>query len=363
MYIKRIEMTNFRNYEQEGIALERGINIFHGNNAQGKTNILEAVNFCALGKSFRTSREEEMIGFDKETLLVETEFSRKKEEVLIQAALGRGQKKNIRVNGVRLQRLLDLYGNLNVVVFVPDDVYSVMGTPAGRRRFIDILISQINRVYLFDLHSYFKTIEQRNALLRSLHKNRRQMDTLDVWDERLALLGSRITEKRSYFVQRILQKAKKIHRQMSGQEEEFDIRYISQMLINSDMKYSQLMIKYREKDIERGFTSIGPHRDDLAFLINQRDIGMYGSQGQQRTALLSLKLAEREVIKEEAGEYPVLLMDDVMAELDSRRRRLFFGELEGSQALITCTDLASAGEKVAEARVFEVKEGRVREDS
>ncbi len=334
MWIKNIKIKNFRNYDQEEINLEKNINIFYGKNAQGKTNIIEAIFLCSLGKSFRAKKDNEMIKLNEENAIVEIEYEKSDRDGKIKIEIG--NKKNIYLNGIKIKKLSELLGNLNIVIFTPDDINILKGGPQNRRRFLDIMISQLRPNYMHILNLYLKTIEQRNKYLRQIKEEHKDENLLEIWDEKLAEYAVKIYEYRKEFIEKIIKKINIIHKNITNGEEQIKLEYITEC--DNKEKYLQLLKERRKLDIIKGFTTKGIHRDDFVIYINKKEIKIFGSQGQKRTAMLSLKLAELQVIYDEIGEYPILLLDDFMSELDRTRRKNFLENIEGTQVIITGTE-------------------------
>lgn len=334
MWIKKIKIKNFRNYEKEEINLEKNINIFYGQNAQGKTNIIESIFLCSLGKSFRAKKDTEMIKLNEQNAMVEIEYEKSDREGKIKIEIG--NKKNIYLNGIKIKKLSELLGNLNIVIFTPDDINILKGGPQNRRRFLDIMISQLRPNYMHILNLYIKTMEQRNIYLRQIKEEHKDENLLDIWDEKLAEYAIKIYEYRKEFIKKIIKKLDIIHKNITNNAEEIELDYITEC--DSKEKYLKLLKERRKLDIIKGFTTKGVHRDDFMIYINKKDIKIFGSQGQNRTAMLSLKLAELQVIYDEIGEYPILLLDDFMSELDKTRRKNFLENIEGTQVIITGTE-------------------------
>ena len=334
MWIKNIKIKNFRNYENEEINLEKNINIFYGENAQGKTNIIEAIFLCSLGKSFRAKKDIEMIKLNEENAIIEIEYEKKDRDGKIKIELG--NRKNIYINGIKIKKLSELLGNLNIVIFTPDDINILKGGPQNRRRFLDIMISQLRPNYMHILNLYLKTIEQRNKYLRQIKEENKDENLLEIWDEKLAEYGTKICEYREEFINKIINKIKIIHKKITDEKEEIKLEYITEC--KEKKEYLNILKQRRKLDIIKGFTTKGIHRDDFMIYINNKEINIYGSQGQNRTAMLSLKLAELQVIYDEIGEYPILLLDDFMSELDKTRRKNFLENIEETQVIITGTE-------------------------
>ena len=334
MWIKKIKLNNFRNYQEQEINFEKNINIFYGENAQGKTNIIEAIFLCSLGKSFRAKKDSEMIKLNEKNSLIEIGYEKSDRDGKIKIELC--DKKNIFINGIKIKKLSELLGNINTVIFTPDDINILKGGPQNRRRFLDIMISQLRPNYMHILNSYLKTIEQRNKYLRQIKEERKDENLLDIWDEKLAEYAIKICEYRQEFIEKITNKIEKIHNNITDEKEKIEIEYITEC--NNKENYLKLLKERRKLDIIKGFTTKGVHRDDFVIYINKKEINIYGSQGQNRTAMLSLKLSELQVIKDEIGEYPILLLDDFMSELDSTRRKNFLENIKDTQVIITGTE-------------------------
>ena len=335
MYIKNISLTNFRNYEKEKIELNENINIIYGNNAQGKTNILEAIFLCAYGKSFRAKKDCDLIKFEKDFSKVEIEFERNDREGKILAEID--NKKVFSINGVKQNKISDIIGKINVVIFTPDDIDIIKEGPSRRRKFIDMMISSFKPNYLHLLNNYNKILEQRNNYLRQIKVEKKSEELLDIWDEQLSEFAEKIYEYRKKYIEKISENIDVIHKLITKSgKEEIKIKYIS----NGKNKETFLenLKKARRIDIQRGFTSIGIHRDDFIIYINNKPVSVFGSQGQQKTAILTLKLCELKIMKDELQESPILLLDDFMSELDEKRRLNFLENIKGNQVIITCTD-------------------------
>ncbi len=334
MWIKNMKLNNFRNYEKQEINFSENINIFYGENAQGKTNIIEAIFLCSLGKSFRAKKDFEMIKLDEKNSVIEIEFEKSDRNGKIKIELG--NKKNIYLNGIKIKKLSELLGNINIVIFTPDDINILKGGPQNRRRFLDVMISQLRPNYIHILNLYLKTIEQRNNYLKQIKEEGKEENLLEIWDEKLAEYAIKICEYRTEFIEKIIKKIKIIHKNITGEKEEIKLEYITECKEKNE--YLSLLKQRKKLDIIKGFTTKGIHRDDFMIYINNKEISIYGSQGQNRTAMLSLKLAELQVIYDEIGEYPILLLDDFMSELDKTRRKNFLENIKDTQVIITGTE-------------------------
>ena len=353
MYIQKITLQNFRNYEKLDLVLNKNINIFYGDNAQGKTNILEAIFLCSFGKSFRTTKEKEMIKFNEDRCLVEIFYQKKDREGKIKIEIG--NKKQISINGVNVKKLSELLGNINIVLFTPDDINILKDGPTNRRRFLDMMIGQLKPNYVYNLNMYLKTVEQRNNYLRQIREENKPEEMLEIWDEKLTEYGNIIYKYRNQFMNLISEKINEIHRKITESKENIKIEYISNC--NNKEEYLKLLKQRRKIDIIKGFTTKGIHRDDFVIYINDKEVNTYGSQGQNRTVVLSLKLAELNVIYDLIGEYPILLLDDFMSELDENRRKNFLKNIENTQVILTGTDKIDL--QNLEFNLYNVKKGAI----
>ena len=351
MWINKIKINNFRNYENQEINLEKNVNVFYGENAQGKTNIIEAIFLCSMGKSFRAKQDKEMIRLNQNNAVVEVEFQKSDRQAKIKIQLG--TRKTVYINGVKIKKLSELLGNLNVVMFTPDDISILKGGPQNRRRFLDIMISQLRPNYMYNLNLYLKTLEQRNNYLRQIREENKNENMLDIWDEELSNYAINIYNYRKEFIEKIKNKIKNIHSEITNNKEEIEIEYLSECI--SKEKYLELLKQRRKLDIIKGYTTKGIHRDDFNIYINKKELGIYGSQGQHRTAILSLKLSELNIVKDEIDESPILLLDDFMSELDEKRRKNFLEKINDVQVIITCTEKIDIENK--EILVYNVRSG------
>ncbi|MFR5682715.1 MAG: DNA replication/repair protein RecF [Clostridia bacterium] len=300
----------------------------------GKTNMLEAIFVCAIGKSFRTKNEKELIHLNQNELTIEIEYQKSDRDGKIKYEIS--DKKNIFLNGIKIKKLSELLGNIHIVLFTPDDINILKGGPAERRKFLDIMIGQLRPNYVYNLNLFLKTLEQRNSYLRQIKLENKNQDLLDIWDERLADYAQIISQYRKEFIDKISKKIDHIHQEITEGKEKLLIEYVSQCSNKED--YLKLLKQNRNLDIIKGYTTKGIHRDDFRTYINNKEVNIYGSQGQHRTAILSLKLAELNVVYDEMGEYPILLLDDFMSELDEKRRKSFLNHIKDTQVIITCTD-------------------------
>jgi DNA replication and repair protein RecF len=355
MWIKNIKINNFRNYNNEEINLNKKINIFYGENAQGKTNIIEAIFLSSIGKSFRTNKEKELIKFGEENCNLELFFEKSDRDGKI--AINIGNKKNILINGIKIKKLSELLGNINVVIFTPDDINILKGGPQNRRKFLDVMISQLRPKYMHIYNLYLKTLEERNSYLKNIENQK--YDLLEIYDEKLAEYGCEIFNYRMEFINKLKNKIKNIHKNITNNKEEIEIEYISDCMDKE--KYLELLKSRKKLDIIKGYTTKGIHRDDFNIYINNLLVNVYGSQGQHRTSVLSLKLAELQVIYDEIGENPILLLDDFMSELDENRRKNFLENISDTQVIITCTDKFKL--ENVDYQIFRVKDGKIEIES
>ena len=336
MLITELELQNFRNYSEQKIDFSKNINVFYGDNAQGKTNVIEAIFITAFGKSYRTTKEKELIQNNKDFFNINLKYKNKDRDASIKVQYS--NKKNIFVNGVKIQKLSELLGNLNIVLFTPDDIDILKNGPEERRRFLDIMIGQIRPNYVHILNLYLNVLKQRNNYLKQIKEDAINInnDLLDIWDEKLVQYSHRICLYRTEFINKIKEKINIIHKNITENKEEINIEYITD---SSDEKAFLELLKSRRKlDIIKGYTTRGIHRDDFNIYINNKPIKIYGSQGQHRTAVLSLKMSELQIIEEDIGENPILLLDDFMSELDAKRRSNFLKNIGDMQVIVTCTD-------------------------
>lgn len=336
MIIQSIKLENFRNYEALDLNFEKGTNILYGDNAQGKTNVLEAIYLSATTKSHKGSKDKEIIRFLNEEAHIRTNLEKDGMGYRVDMHLRKNKSKGIAINGQTIKKAADLIGLLNVVFFSPEDLSIIKNGPSERRKFVDMELFQIDKYYLYNLNQYNKIINQRNKLLKEFCFNSDLNETLQIWNMQLVTYGRQIIKRRMEFTEQLNEIIFDIHKNLSGEKEELKIIYepnVSEEDFEIRLKNSQ------EKDIKLKMTSVGPHRDDFCFMVNGVDIRKYGSQGQQRTAALSLKLAEIELVKKVTGDNPVLLLDDVLSELDSNRQNYLLNNIGDIQTIITCTGL------------------------
>ncbi|HEY0827015.1 MAG TPA: DNA replication/repair protein RecF [Bacilli bacterium] len=367
MFITNISLNHYRNYEQIYLNLNPNVNIFIGSNAQGKTNLLEAIFVMAMTKSHRTYKDKELIQWNHSNALIHCEVDKKYGKCQLDLNIS-AQGKAAKINGLEQKKLSHFIGSLNAVMFAPEDLEIVKGAPSIRRRFMDMEIAQMQSSYLHNLLQYQKILMQRNNYLKQLQfKQDNNHVLLEIWDRQLVEYGVKIIKKRQNFIKKLQEWAEKIHSSITNHKEQLRIVYDPSFEISmsedESVLFDQFMIKLsqvKEQELKRGVSLAGPHRDDLTFFINDKEVQTYGSQGQQRTAALSLKLAEIELIQEETGEYPVLLLDDVLSELDSYRQTQLIETFQNKvQTFITTTGIESVNlAKIPKSTIFQVNEGQ-----
>ena len=359
MIIKSIELKNFRNYEDLNISFDEGTNIFYGDNAQGKTNILEAAYVSGTTKSHKCSKDKEMIRFGEQEAHIRTIVLKNGKEYQIDMHLKHNKTKGIAINKVPIRKASELFGILNMVFFSPEDLNIIKNGPSERRRFLDSELCQLDRIYLSDLTTYNKILNQRNKLLKDIVYRPDVKDTLPIWDLQLAETGKKIIKRRKQFVEELSEIVYRNHYHISGGKEELILKYDPDV---DDIFFEDELLRVRERDLKQCMTSVGPHRDDLLFSIQDIDIRKFGSQGQQRTSALSLKLSEIEIVKKAIHETPVLLLDDVLSELDSNRQNYLLNSIHDTQTLITCTGLDEfVKNRFHINKIFKVVQGNVSE--
>ena len=336
MIIKSLELSDYRNYDSLTIEFCNGTNILYGDNAQGKTNILEAIYVSATTKSHKGSKDKDIVHFNKEEAHIRTNIEKDGVPSRIDMHLRKNKSKGIAVDGQKLKKAADLLGLCNVVFFSPEDLGIIKNGPSERRRFVDMELCQLDQFYLYNLNNYNKIVNQRNTLLKDMYFNPQLRETLNIWDMQLVSYGSKIIERRKLFVDQLNEIIYDIHKKLSGGKEEIRIVYEPDVKIEEFEKELSLN---QDRDIKAKMTTVGPHRDDFSFMIADTDIRKFGSQGQQRTAALSLKLSEIEIVKKITKDTPILLLDDVLSELDSNRQNYLLNSIGDIQTIITCTGL------------------------
>lgn len=357
MIIKSLELLDYRNYESLQMNFDKGINILYGENAQGKTNILESIYVCATTKSHRGSKDKEMIRFDRDDSHIRLFIEKNEIEHKIDIHLKRNKTKGAAIDGIPIKKSSELMGMVNVIFFSPEDLAIIKSGPAERRRFMDMELCQLNKVYLHDISNYNKVVNQRNNLLKQAYYQESLKETLDVWDEQLVRYGLRVIREREKFIETLNELIYPIHRKLSGNRENLHIQYEPSI---DAAGFEEELFLLRENDLKLKSTTIGPHRDDMGFYINDINVRKFGSQGQQRTAALSLKLAEIDLVKLIIKDTPILLLDDVLSELDSFRQNYLLESIRQIQTVITCTGLDEfIQNRFNIDKIFKVKEGIV----
>lgn len=379
MFLKELELKDFRNYKHEKIEFCEGANIIAGLNAQGKTNVLEAINIVSTGRSHRTRKDLEMIRWDEEISEIKGSIEDEYRGLIeVEYRFNREKKKYLSINGVKLDKISGILGNLHTVIFSPDHLAIVKEGPSERRKFLDLLLSQLKPSYYHALSNYSKVLDFRNKTLFDIREDEKKKTLLDVWDEQLVRYGMVLFHERKLMVRELDEKAKKICDEISGNHDHLKLKY-SPSIFEKSLKddtieggekflaelFFDKLRDNRINDIRKGHTSVGPHRDDFELLINEKEVRNYGSQGQQRTVLLALKIAELQIMADFSGSDPVLLLDDVFSELDSNRKEFLLKYLRGIQSIITCTDadVITGLRDVESIRYFKVEEGTIEESN
>lgn len=367
MQLNSLSLKNYRNYTDLTLEFPNQLNIFLGENAQGKTNLLESIYVLALTRSHRTSSEQELIGWDADFAQLKGQLTRKTSRVTLELLLTKKGRKS-KVNHIEQKRLSSYIGQLNVILFAPEDLSLVKGSPQMRRRFINMELGQINPVYLYDLGQYQKVLKQRNLYLKQLAE-KKQTDELylDILTEQLVEFGSKVLVNRLKFIKRLEYWSNTLHQRITDHKEALAIHYAASFKLPAEdlesvqVAFSQELQKNRKRELFKGTTFLGPHRDDLLFFVNEKNVQTYGSQGQQRTTALSIKLAEIDLMKEETGEYPILLLDDVMSELDDNRQIHLLEAIEDKvQTFLTTTTLDHVkGKMTVHPDIFYVHKGQI----
>ncbi|NLK77891.1 MAG: DNA replication/repair protein RecF [Clostridiales bacterium] len=336
MILKSVALSHFRNYDDLYMEFDKGTNILYGDNAQGKTNVLESIYVSGTTKSHKGSKDRELIQFGQEESHIRTVVEKGGLDYQIDMHLKKNKSKGIAINRIPIKKASELFGILNIVFFSPEDLNIIKNGPSERRRFLDVELCQLDKIYLYNLTKYNKILNQRNRLLKDINFKPELLDTLAVWDMQLVEYGKKIIQTRKEFVEELNAIVYDIHKKISGNKEELVLKYEPDVI--AENMEAQLE-KCKEKDLRFGQTSVGPHRDGLCFMIKEIDVRKYGSQGQQRSCALSLKLSEIELVKKSIKETPILILDDVLSELDSNRQNFLLNSIHDIQTIITCTGL------------------------
>ncbi len=370
MYLQHIHLVHYRNYENQQLNLNRGINVLLGANGQGKTNLLEAIYYLSVGTNFRGNKDLELIQWDKPYLRLMGQMKKDDSERCydLEVYLDREKNKQLKINGVKYKSMSELHNYLRVVLFSPDDLKIVKGSPAERRRYLDQGMSQLDKTYYRLIRDYDRIVQQRNNLLKELQYKKENRAQLDVWNQYLMEYGSQIIYKRLQYLKLLVPMARKVQQALTGEKERFTVTYHCSMGAIGDFSVEQIKSLYQTileqklgEEIVKGTTLWGPHRDDLVFYLNGMDLKKYGSQGQQRTGILSLKMAELQTFHQLHGEYPLLLLDDVMSELDDNRRHFLLHMVKKYQiqTIITGANIELLTEEMTENEIFSVQEGKI----
>lgn len=363
MVIESLDLQDYRNYEILNMNFDSHVNIIYGDNAQGKTNILESLYMCATSKSHRGSKDKEIINFNKDECHIKINVKKNEINYRIDMHLKKNKPKGIAVNGIPIKKATQLFGIINIVFFSPEDLNIIKDGPSERRRFIDMELSQLDKIYLSNLVNYNKVLAQRNKLLKDISFNmtKDKLDTLDIWDMQLIKYGNELINGRIKFINEINSIINDIHSKLTGGKENLTVKYTPCVKIE---EFADVLNESREKDIKYKSTTYGPHKDDLIFYIDDNDVRKYGSQGQQRTAALALKLSEIELVKLLIKDTPVLLLDDVLSELDSNRQRFLLDNIGNIQTIVTCTGLEEfINNRIEIDKIFKVTNGTINSEN
>jgi recF protein len=357
MIVKSLELKEYRNFDYLEIVFDKGINILYGENAQGKTNILEAIYLGGTTKSHRGSKDSEIIKFNKEEAHIRLSIEKNQVSHKIDMHLKKNKTKGVAIDGIPIKRQSELFGMLNLVFFSPEDLNIIKNGPGERRRFMDLELCQLDKIYMYHLTNYNKTLAQRNYLLKQISLNNNLLDTLYIWDSKLVEHGSVIINTRNSFIKKINDLIYSIHNKLTGGKEELFLKYEPNVRTED---FEDKLKESLERDLMLKMTNVGPHRDDMSFLFNNIDIRKYGSQGQQRTSALSLKLAEIQLVREIIKDNPVLLLDDVLSELDRSRQNQLLDSIGDIQTIVTCTGLEEfINHRFTYNKIFHVVKGSV----
>ena len=361
MRIKSLKLKNFRNYDLLSLKFDHATNIFYGDNAQGKTNILEAIYLSGTTKSHRGTKDRDMIQFGHDESHIETVIEKNNVEFKIDMHLKKNSPKGIAINKMPIRKASELFGVIHLVFFSPEDLNIIKNGPAERRRFVDLELAQLDKLYLSDLANYNRIINQRNRLLKDIYNREDLISTLEIWDMQLAHYGKKVIERREKFIGEINEIIENVHGKLTDGKEHLSLSYEKS---NGEIELMDAILKNRERDIRMKSTSVGPHRDDICFRVGDLDIRKFGSQGQQRTAALSLKLSEIELVKILIKDTPVLLLDDVLSELDKNRQHSLLDTIKNIQTIITCTGVDDfVNQRFAVNKVFYVNSGHVNKEN
>lgn len=357
MFIKKLVLINYRNYKELNIDFSKSVNVFIGDNAQGKTNILESIYYCGFAKSHRTSRDKELINWKSDNAFISLSVGKDRLDKRIDINILKDGKKAIKVNSIKISKIGELFGVFNVVMFSPEDLKIVKDSPGIRRRFIDMELCQLDNKYYYNLVQYNKILNERNIVLKNRSLSE---EMLEIYDEQLSFYGEYIIKERMNYINKLNTYGRDIHKDITLNKESIEYRYISTIknLDNVRESFYNQLVNHRKRDIEKGISTIGPHRDDFTVFINGVETKSYGSQGQQRTAVLTMKFSSLRIIKEVTGEYPVLLLDDVLSELDLNRKKYILSTIGDIQTIITCTGISDIDEYLDNnSKIFKVNDG------
>ena len=357
MIIKSMSLQNYRNYRTLCLDFDPNTNIFYGDNAQGKTNILEAVYVSGTTRSHRSSRDRELIHFSEDEAHICTLVEKRGIKHKIDIHLRKNRSKGIAVDGIPIKKAGELFGIIHFVFFSPEDLSMIKNGPSERRRFLDMELCQLDKIYLHHLSNYNKVVLQRNRLLKEVMFRSDYREVLDVYDMQLVQYGIQVIRRRKRFTEELNQIIGQIHGQLTGGHEQLTLEYEANV---DEDSFEDMLKRNLKRDLKQRTTTTGPHRDDLSFVVNSIDIRRFGSQGQQRTAALSLKLSEIEIVKKVINDTPVLLLDDVLSELDSSRQNYLLNSIHKLQTILTCTGLDQLiNNRFSISKIYRVVDGKV----
>ena len=357
MQVKSIYLKNFRNYHEQNLNLAPGLNVLLGDNAEGKTNMLESIYFCSLFSSPRTTKDKEMIMFNKDSAIVKLVVQKKHRSHSIKIKINSVGKKIVLIDDIPISRASELLGILGIVFFSPQEMKLIQESPEERRRFLNIALSQQDKIYFKALSNYNKILQQKNTLLKKNLESDNLDQMLDIWDMQLSTEGEIIIKKRMEYLIKLSKYSEQQISKLSGSKEKLTLSYETDVSLNNSLKddlYNSLK-QNRDRDKILGYTTVGPHRDDIKIILNNKDARKFASQGQQRSITLAMKLASLYIYHDETDEYPILLLDDVLSELDSSRQKKLLEIVKGIQIVLTCTKYNID----VEANIIKIKNGSV----
>jgi DNA replication and repair protein RecF len=368
MIVKRLKIKNYRNFKEAEVELNPSLNVFVGDNGHGKTNLMESLYLASIGRTFRPNSENEIINFKENKSFIEINLQKNTRDIKIEIHLEKNKRKQVFINGIKLDKTSEMIGILSNVIFTPDDMKIIKGSPMERRKFVNIDISQIKPKYKYLLSRYKKICTERNIILKKYYEKKENKDIINIWNDYLVNIGTEIIMYRNDFINKLKKYATDIYANISGNRENFEMNYLCNVANIDNMDKKNVKNQFYRKinshfnyEVQNKTTMYGPHKDDIIIKINGKQCKYFGSQGQQRSAILAIKLAEIEIIKEEIGEYPILLLDDVLSELDNKRKGFLINYIQDIQTIITTTDDYEINKiaKNYKKRKFYIKKGKI----